>query len=88
MRWPAEARAWLNKISELEVEMADELDHEAMMAAFAEQLRRDDWKQVRFAPVAVDLILGGRASLLDEMADLADAAIEIMQKGEGDAALT
>ena len=65
MRWPAEARAWLNKRSELEVEMADELDHEAMMAAFAEQLRRDGWKQVRFAP-----------------------AIEIMQKGEGDAALT
>ncbi len=87
MRWPAEARAWLNKRSELEVEMADELDHEAMMAAFAEQLRRDGWKQVRFAPVAVDLILA-RASLLDEMADLADAAIEIMQKGEGDAALT
>ena len=58
MRWPAEARAWLNKRSELEVEMADELDHEAMMAAFAEQLRRDGWKQVRFAPVAVDLILG------------------------------
>ena len=50
MRWPAEARAWLNKRSELEVEMADELDHEAMMAAFAEQLRMDGWKQVRFAP--------------------------------------
>ncbi len=79
MRWPAEARAWLNKRSELEVEMADELDQDAMMAAFAEQLRRAGWKSVRFAPVAVDLILA-RASSLDEMADLADGALEIMQK--------
>ena len=79
MRWPAEARAWLNTRSEVEIEMADELDQGAMMAAFAEQLRREGWNSVRFAPVAVDLILA-RASSLDERADLADAAFEIMQE--------
>jgi hypothetical protein len=74
--WPDDARIWRNADRQLDVEVPEEMEQAAMMAAFAEQLRRQGWRNVRLWPVAVDLILacelGGRDGRAGRGRDRAD----------------